>query len=86
MMCEMRILAKCCLFGIIVTLLAGLPGGRASAQSIAGHTVKLDDQGKIVPWSSPATRAYDEFLHRRWEFIKTKVPPSPGPPPRSNYP
>ena len=34
----------------------------------------------------PAENAYSEFLHRRWNFIKAKNPPSPGPAPRSDYP
>jgi len=51
-----------------------------------GHPVVLDSQNKIVPWYGPADRAYDHFLRLRWSFIKTKVPPCPGPPPRSSYP
>jgi hypothetical protein len=51
-----------------------------------GHKVILDSQNKLVPWSTPAEKAYDDFLRRRWDFIKTKVPPCPGPPPRSSYP
>jgi len=51
-----------------------------------GHKVVLDDQNKIIPWSMPAEQAYDHFLRLRWNFIKTKVPNCPGPPPRSSYP
>jgi hypothetical protein len=50
------------------------------------HKVVLDEQNKIVPWYSPAENAYDHFLHLRWNFIKTRVPNSPGPDPRSRYP
>jgi hypothetical protein len=50
------------------------------------HKVILDDQNKIIPWFQPAEKAYDHFLRSRWEFIKTKVPNSPGPAPRSDYP
>ena len=50
------------------------------------HKVLLDGQGKIVPWYSPAENAYDHFLKLRWDFIKTKVPNSPGPGTRSRYP
>jgi hypothetical protein len=50
------------------------------------HNVVLDEQNKIVPWYSPAENAYDNFLRLRWNFIKTKVPNSPGPDPRSRYP
>jgi len=50
------------------------------------HKVVLDEQNKIVPWYSPNENAYDHFLHLRWNFIKTMVPDSPGPDPRSGYP
>src|SRR5690349_23331436 len=40
--------------------------------------VVLDDQGKIIPLTTPQSKAYDLFLHRRWDFIKHHVPPSPG--------
>lgn len=50
------------------------------------HKVVLDKEGKIISWISPQSGAYDQFLHMRWNFIKTKVPYSPGPPPRSSYP
>jgi len=50
------------------------------------HPVILDNQNKIIPWSVPIENAYDHFLRLRWDFIKTKVPRCPGPPPRSSYP
>jgi hypothetical protein len=67
-----------------------------------GHKVVLDSQNKILPWVPQAllptasqaqagvpvlpAPAYDHFLRLRWDFIKTKVPNCPGPPPRSSYP
>jgi hypothetical protein len=50
------------------------------------HNVVLDEQGKLLPWFAPQDKAYDHFLHLRWNFIKTRVPDSPGPHPRSDYP
>lgn len=50
------------------------------------HKVVLDNQNKIIPWSTPTEKAYDHFLRLRWDFIKTKVPDSPGPAPQSSYP
>lgn len=50
------------------------------------HQVILDGTGKIVSWITPRSRAYDIFLRKKWDFIKTGVPNSPGPFPRSNYP
>jgi hypothetical protein len=68
---------------------AGVSGLRVNADQTPmfnGHKVVLDAQKKIVPWSTPADRAYDHFLHLRWNFIKTKVPNCPGPAPRASYP
>ena len=50
------------------------------------HKLVLDNQNKIIPWYMPRENAYDHFLRLRWNFIKTKVPNSPGPYPRSKYP
>ncbi len=50
------------------------------------HNIVLDEQDKLLPWFTPQEKAYDHFLHLRWDFIKTRVPNSPGPHPRSDYP
>jgi hypothetical protein len=50
------------------------------------HQVVLDGEGKIIPWYNPRENAYDNFLDMRWDFIKNRVPLSPGPDPRSRYP
>jgi hypothetical protein len=66
-------------------LLAGA-SSHAQSTSIAGHTVVLDDQQKLATWMTPAATAFDRFLDLRWSFVKTGVPMSPGPAPRSSYP
>ena len=58
----------------------------AQSTSINGHPVVRDGQQKIVTWMTPADTAFDRFLDQRWNFIKTRVPMSPGPAPRSSYP
>ncbi len=50
------------------------------------HQVVLDEQSKLIPWYNPEENAYDHFLRLRWDFIKDRVPYSPGPDPRSKYP
>lgn len=62
----------------------GITGGKVD--SFNHHVVVLDDQAKIISWITPQSRAYDQFLRQRWNFIKTMVPYSPGPSPRSSYP
>jgi hypothetical protein len=54
--------------------------------SFCNHKVVLDKQGLLIPWYTPKENAYDHFLHLRWDFIKNRVPYSPGPYPRSGYP
>ena len=46
----------------------------------------LDYQHKLLPRKVDASNPYDHFLRLRWNFVKTKAPKSPGPPPRSDYP
>lgn len=58
----------------------------ALSDSLNGHKVLLDAEGKIISWILPQSKAYSRFLYQRWNFIKTSVPNSPGPEPRSNYP
>lgn len=50
------------------------------------HKVVLDNKGRIIPWFTPRENAYDNFIKLRWSFIKSRVPLSPGPVPRSRYP
>jgi hypothetical protein len=57
-----------------------------SSRLFCGHEVMLDKNNKLLPRKVAAQNPYDHFLHLRWSFIKTSVPNSPGPPPRSNYP
>jgi hypothetical protein len=59
---------------------------KGKVDSFNNHIVVLDDQSKIISWITPQSKAYDQFLHQRWNFIITMVPYSPGPAPRSSYP
>src|SRR4051812_43862120 len=74
-----------CLFISSVCAQAG-SSVEKEADSFNMHKVILDDESKIISWIVPQSKAYSEFLRQRWNYIKTKVPNSPGPPPRSNYP
>jgi hypothetical protein len=59
---------------------------RVLLTTLNGHTILLDGSGKIVPWDTASPNAYDSYLDKAWNFIKTQVPNSPGSPPISNYP
>jgi hypothetical protein len=45
---------------------------------INDHKVVLDKERKIISWITPQSKAYDQFLHQRWNFVKTGVPNYPG--------
>jgi O-glycosyl hydrolase len=72
-------------FSILLTCISANVLANADT-TFCTYQVILDDQGKILPWYSPGGKAYDHFLKLRWNFIKTRVPLSPGPSPRSFYP
>ena len=59
---------------------------KARPDSLCNHKILLDSSGKIISWMGEPEKSYEWFLTARWNFIKTKVPVSPGPPPRSLYP
>ena len=71
-----------------IAVFAQAASGRYSERpdSVATHKVVLDSASKIVSWIVPQSAAYDQFLRKRWDFIKSRVPQSPGPAPRSHYP
>ena len=48
------------------------------AQKINEHKVVLDGERKIISWITPQSKAFDTFLHQRWNFIKNHVPDYPG--------
>lgn len=73
---------------LVLLLLASCTNKTQKSEKIlfCNHAVALDNHGKIIPWYTPTENAYDHFLHLRWDFIKNRVPNSPGPEPRSRYP
>lgn len=77
---------------IIWICFTGILSGQITPKDTSGeiffnkHRVVFDSEHKIISWLTPQSGAYDKFLHLRWNFIKTKVPYSPGPSPRSKYP
>ena len=72
---------------LLLVILSGIGQSKLFADTIfCTHKVVLDKENKILPWYTPQGRAYDHYLRLRWDFIKSRVPNSPGPLPRSLYP
>lgn len=63
----------------LTILFLGLFGlARSSdATTLRYHTLVLDGQNKILPWYSPASNAYDNYLDKLWEWLPT-VPNGPS--------
>src|ERR1044071_2235316 len=74
------------LFLVLTTRAASAQVLIDSSRTFCGHDVMLDQHNKLLPRKIVSKNAYDHFLKLRWNFIKTKVPKSPGPAPRSDYP
>ena len=73
---------------VIILIVSGSCSNRSDVVTntlFCTHKVVLDESGKIVPWYKPEGKAFDNFLRRRWDFVK-QAPNSPGPLPRSLYP
>ncbi len=73
---------------LFILLMTGCRNNKVTVtdEVFCGHRVALDEMQKIVPWYLPREKAFDHFLHLRWNFILNRVPLSPGPAPRSSYP
>jgi len=72
---------------LLASLIFSLNARAATSDTtLCTHKIVLDNEGKLLSWMMPQSNAYDKFLRLRWDFIKTNVPNSPGPAPRSNYP
>jgi hypothetical protein len=56
----------------------GLPC--AFAATLNGHTVLVDDSGKIIPWTGLATPTdgFDRVLQHAWDYILHQVPDDPS--------
>ncbi len=77
----MKKILFCLFYGVFVTMLYAqkdIHRHIVHAQKINEHEVVLDDDHKIISWIVPQSKAYDVFLHQRWNFIKNGVPNYPG--------
>ena len=50
----------------------------AQGEEFAGHTVVLDDKGKLLSWVDPQSNAYDHVVRLAWNFLLTKVQVEPN--------
>ena len=83
---KLKLLIIGCYFPILVIAQISSKQDTLNGLLFNNHKVVLDNEQKLLSWFSPQSKAYDQFLHLRWNFIKTRVPNSPGPAPRSSYP
>jgi len=62
---------------VLLAVLCGAETGRA-AEKLRSHRLNLDSQGKIIPWFSPADRAFDNYLDKCWAWALAAPPDSQG--------
>jgi hypothetical protein len=39
-----------------------------------GHAIRLDANGRLLPWVTPEAKAYDQVIRLAWDFLLNKVP------------
>ena len=83
---KLKLLIIGCFFTTLLTAQVSPQQDTLNGKFFNNHKVVLDNEQKIISWIMPQSKAFDQFLHMRWNFIKTMVPKSPGPAPRSDYP
>jgi len=73
---------------LFITIPASLDAQIAvdTSRVFCGHEVQLDNERRLLPRKTGDQNPYDHFLRLRWNFVKTRVPGSPGPAPRSSFP
>ena len=61
---------------ILVFIVAALllTTATARAATLDGHTVVLDGNGKIIPWTTDPSQGYDEVMNLAWNYLLFSVP------------
>ncbi len=56
---------------ILIFLLILAQNALCFSETLRYHTVVLDGSNKILPWYSPASKAYDRYLYQLWQWLPT---------------
>jgi len=43
-------------------------------ETLNGHRVVLDTQGKLLSWVTPQTEAYDRVVRLAWDYLENQIP------------
>ena len=57
-----------------ITLFLLSPITCLAAETVNGHTVVLDDSGKLLAWAQPQGQAYDRVMRLAWDYLLDSVP------------
>ena len=66
------------ILGILQFLLLGLNAGVVQAATLNGHTVILDSNSKIIPWTPNPADGYDHVVTIAWDYFLNRVPNDPS--------
>jgi len=51
---------------------------RSSAATLDTHTVVLDGQGKLIPWTANPADGYDRVMRLSWDLLLNRIPLDPA--------
>ncbi|MBE0540496.1 MAG: Ig-like domain-containing protein [Verrucomicrobia bacterium] len=61
---------------VILAMLLLNPTLRAA--TLDTHTVVLDGEGKLIPWTADPGQGYDRVMYLSWDLLKNRVPNNPA--------
>jgi hypothetical protein len=59
---------------LLMILLTALAVRARAAETLNGHRVVLDSEGKLISWVEPQDRAYDRVMRLAWDFLLHQTP------------
>lgn len=65
---------RCSRIAAALLLLSGCQLSTLAQESLNGHTIGLDEAGKLRSWVRPEDKAYDRVVRLAWDFLLDKVP------------
>ncbi len=54
------------------------PACLSLAATLDTHTVALDGEGKLIPWTADPGQGYDRVMYLSWDLLKNRMPNNPA--------
>lgn len=59
---------------LLIFAFSALATRARAADTLNGHRVRLDSEGKLISWVEPQNRAYDRVMRLAWDFLLHQAP------------